>query len=147
MRAAEPEPAGRRWVGVGAAMGALVLAALVLRLWGIDHGLPYVFNADENAHFVPRAIGMFGHSLNPDYFINPPAFTYLLHILYGIWWGGRDAVGAAFAADPSTAFAIARAAAAACGVVAVGLLAWAGVRVLEARAAGLVAALLLAGGL
>ena len=93
---------------------------------------------------MPRAIGMFGHSLNPNYFINPPAYTYLLHILYGIWWGGRDAVGAAFAADPSTAFAIARAAAAACGVLAVALLAWAGVRMLEARAAGLVAALLLA---
>ena len=29
---------------------------------------------------MPRAIGMFGHSLNPDYFINPPAFTYLLHV-------------------------------------------------------------------
>jgi hypothetical protein len=126
------------------ALLALLAGALVLRLVGFRHGLPFVYNADENAHFVPRAIGMFGHSLNPNYFINPPAFTYLLHILYGIWWGGRDAVGAAFAADPSTAFAIARAAAAACGVIAVALLAWTGVRMLGMRSAGLVAALLLA---
>jgi hypothetical protein len=138
---------GRRRGGRAAFLVALLVllaGALALRLVAFKTGLPFVYNADENAHFVPRAIGMFGHSLNPDYFINPPAFTYLLHILYGIWWGGRDAVGAAFAADPATAFAIARAAAAACGVIAVALLAWAGVRMLEARAAGLVAALLLA---
>src|SRR3954451_18337145 len=134
----------REGLGWPAALAGLSLGPLILRLVGISTGLPYIYNADENSHFVPRAIGMFGHSLNPDYFINPPAFTYLLHILYGIWWGGRDAVGSAFAADPSTAFAIARAAAAACGVLAVALLAWAGVRLLEARAAGLVAALLLA---
>jgi hypothetical protein len=136
----------RRGGGKAFALALLVLlaGALVLRLVGFREGLPFVYNADENAHFVPRAIGMFGHSLNPDYFINPPAYTYLLHLLYGIWWGGRDAVGAAFAADPSTAFAIARAAAAACGVIAVALLAWAGVRMLSGRVAGLVAALLLA---
>jgi hypothetical protein len=122
----------------------LLAGALVLRVVGSKSGLPFVYNADENAHFVPRAIGMFGHSLNPNYFINPPAFTYLLHVVFLIRWGGRDAVGAAFASDPTTAFALARAAAAACGVVAVGLLVWAGARIFEARAAGLLAGLLLA---
>ena len=76
-------------------------------------GLPYVYNADENSHFVPRAIGMFGHSLNPDYFINPPAFTYVLHALFTVRWGTDPAtIGGAFAADPTTAFALARAASA-----------------------------------
>src|SRR6476660_2838560 len=117
-----------------AALGGLFFGSLILRLVGISTGLPFVYNADENAHFVPRAIGMFGHSLNPDYFINPPAYTYLLHVLYAVWWGGRDAVGSAFAADPTTAFAIARAASAACGVVAVALLALAGARMLASRA-------------
>ena len=61
-------------------------------------------------HFVPRAIGMFGHSLNPDYFVNPPAFTYLLHAaVRGPLGRTRRRVGGAFAADPTTAFAIARA--------------------------------------
>ena len=65
-------------------------------------GLPYVYNADENAHFVPRAIGMFGHGWNPDYFINPPAFTYVLHVLFAMRWGTDPAsVGGAFAADPT----------------------------------------------
>src|SRR5919108_1860380 len=128
---------------VASAVGALVVAALALRLWGIDHGLPYVFNADENAHFVPRAIGMFGHSLNPDYFINPPAFTYLLHVAFWARWGGREAVGDAFAADPGGAFGLARVLAAVLGAAAVGFLAWAGRRFWDWRV-GLVAGALLA---
>jgi hypothetical protein len=125
------------------AVGGLVVAALALRLWGIDHGLPYVFNADENAHFVPRAIGMFGHSLNPGYFINPPAYTYLLHVAFWGRWGGREAIGDAFAADPGSAFALARVLSAALGAAAVGFLAWAGRRLFDLRV-GLVAGALLA---
>src|SRR5688500_2661399 len=101
MRAAD-----RRWP---LAVAGVLLAAVALRLWGLQHGLPYVYTADETAHFVPRAIGMFGHSLNPEYFINPPAFTYLLHVAFWVRWGGREAVGEAFAADPTAAFTIARA--------------------------------------
>src|SRR3954451_19082871 len=141
---ARPRVRVREGLGWPAALAGLFLGSLILRLVGISTGLPFVYNADENAHFVPRAIGMFGHSLNPNYFINPPAYTYLLHIVFAIWWGGRDAVGAAFATDPTTAFAIARAAAAGCGVLAVALLALGGARLLDSRAAGLVAALLLA---
>jgi hypothetical protein len=125
------------------AVAAVIVAAVVLRLWGVRHGLPYVFNADENAHFVPRAIGMFGHSLNPEYFINPPAFTYLLHVAFWARWGGRDAVGDAFAADPTAAFTIARALAGLLGAAAAGLLIWAGARLFDKRA-GLIAGALLA---
>jgi hypothetical protein len=124
-------------------LAGVVATALALRLVGIDHGLPYVYSADENAHFVARAIGMFGHSYNPGYFINPPAFTYVLHVLFAIRWGGRDDVGEAFALDPSTAFLIGRVVAALLGAAAVGFLAWAGAR-LVGRRAGLIAAALLA---
>ncbi len=124
------------------ALAALVVGALALRLWGIDHGLPYVFNADENSHFVPRAIGMFGHSLNPEYFINPPAYTYLLHFAYWLWWGSRDALGNAFATDPATAFTIARVLSAVLGAAAVGFLAWAGRRLFDRRVGWLAGALL-----
>ena len=53
------EPAlPRRWAWAGL---ALVLAlALGLRLWGVGEGLPYVYDLDEAAHFVPRAIAMSG---------------------------------------------------------------------------------------
>src|SRR4051794_6642724 len=142
--ATRPRVRVREGLGWPAALPALSLGSLILRLVGISTGLPYVYNADENSHFVPRAIGMFGHSLNPNYFINPPAYTYLLHIAFAVRWGGREAVGAAFASDPTTAFALARALCAGCGVIAVGLGAWAGVRALESRAAGLLAGLLLA---
>jgi hypothetical protein len=125
------------------AVGALLVGAVVLRLWGVRHGLPYVYNADENAHFVPRAIGMFGHSLNPEYFINPPAFTYLLHAAFWVRWGGRDAVGNAFAADPAAAYTIARVLAGLLGAAAAGLLVWAGARLFDRRV-GLLAGALLA---
>ena len=125
------------------ALGALLLGALVLRLWGLKSGLPYVFNADENAHFVPRAIGMFGHSYNPGYFINPPALTYVLHAFFFLRWGSGDDVRAAFAANPGDVFVLARAVSAAAGTVAVGLLVWAGARMFDRRV-GLVAGALLA---
>ena len=118
-----------------AGIALLLLAALGLRLWGIRNGLPFVYNADENAHFVPRAIGMFGHSYNPGYFINPPAFTYLIHVALFLRYGGRDAVSDAFAADPGDIFVIARVLAALLGTAAVGFLVWAGVRVFGRRTA------------
>ena len=86
---------------------------------------------------MPRAIGMFGHSLNPDYFINPPAFTYVVHALFALRWGTDPAsVGGAYAADPTTAFAIARAASAVLGALAVSLTAIAGARLFDDRRVG-----------
>src|SRR4051794_32643073 len=138
MSAAEPR---RAWA---LALVALLAGAFVLRLIGLRTGLPYVYNADENAHFVPLAIGMFGHSLNPDYFVNPPAYTYLLHLAFGLRWGfDRAAVGDAFAADPGTAFTIARALSAALGALAAGLVAITGARLFDRRS-GLIAGVLLA---
>src|SRR3954453_21045760 len=82
------------------AVAALLLGALVLRLWGIKQGLPYAYNSDENAHFVPKAIGLFGHSWNPGYFVNPPAYTYLLHLVFAVWYGGGGGVSRHFAPPP-----------------------------------------------
>src|SRR5215217_154006 len=66
------------------ALAALLVGSLLLRLWGGDHGMPYAYNADENGHFVPRAIGMYQHEWNPDYLVNPPAFTYVLNLVFTI---------------------------------------------------------------
>jgi hypothetical protein len=125
-----------------AGVALLLLAALGLRLWGIRHGLPFVYNADENAHFVPRAIGMFGHSYNPGYFINPPAFTYLIHAALFVRYGDRDGVSDAFAADQGDIFVLARVLAALLGTAAVGFLVWAGVRFFGRRVALVAGALL-----
>src|SRR5829696_2252190 len=124
-------------------LAAVLALALGLRLWGIKQGLPYAYNADENAHFLPRAIGMFGHDLDPGYYVNPSAYTYVLHILLAVRYGGRLAVGEAFASDPTAVWTMARAASAVLGTIAAGLLYLAGRR-LAGRGAGLLAAAMLA---
>jgi hypothetical protein len=144
---APPEPAERRrerrfdwrWA---LALTALLVVALLLRLWGIDHGLPYAYNSDENAHFVPKAIGLFGHDWNPEYFVNPPGYTYLLHLIFAVWYGGGEGVSDRFAVDPTHVFELARIVAALLGVLATGLLYLAGARLFDRRVGFLAAAIL-----
>jgi hypothetical protein len=101
---------------------ALILGAtFLLRLWGIKQGLPYSYNVDEATHFVPRAIAFFSHDYNPQYFLNPPAYSYLLHIVFELWYGSGDAVSRAYTTDPTSVFVLARVVAAALGTAAVGL--------------------------
>lgn len=130
---------GRLWAW--GALCLLLVLALALRLWGIGQGLPYAYNSDENAHFLARAIGMFGHSLNPEYFANPPALTYLLHMLLAVRYGSGAAVGHAYATHPTEVWVLARVAVAVLGTLAVWLLYAAGSR-LFGRAVGLAAAAL-----
>jgi len=129
-----------RW---GIAVALVLVAAFLLRIWGIKQGLPYAYNADENAHFVPKAIALFGHGWNPHYFVNPPAYTYVLHVLFDLWFGGRAGVSHAYATNQTEVFVIARVASAILGTVAVGLLYLVGARMFDRRV-GLLAAGLLA---
>ncbi|MBS1870480.1 MAG: glycosyltransferase family 39 protein [Actinobacteria bacterium] len=123
------------------ALAGVLLGALALRLWGIGHGLPFSYNADEEGHFVPVAIGFFGHDLDPGYFLNPPGYTELLYAIYAVWFGGRGAVAHAYLSDPSEVFLIARATVALLGVAAVWLLYLAGARLFDRAVALLAAAL------
>ena len=125
-----------------AAIGAVMAAALGLRVWGLEVGLPHVFNVDESAHFVPRAIGMFDHDYDPRYFINPPALTYVLHGLYWLRFGGEQS-RELMATDPGLIYGHARVAVAVLAALAVGAIAWAGTRLFDRRV-GFVAAVLLA---
>jgi hypothetical protein len=127
----------RRWAWP--ALGVVLGVGLALRLWGVQQGLPYAYNADEADHFVPHAVAMFGHGLNPHYFANPPAFTYVLHYLFAIAYGGGDGVRRAFALHPTDVYTLARAAAAVLGVAALWLLYATGAR-LFGRCVGLLAA-------
>lgn len=129
------------WWGLGVV--TLLVGAFLLRIWGVDHGMPYAYNADENAHFLPKAIGLFGHGWNPHYFVNPPAYTYVLHIVFAVWFGGRDGVSATFASNPTEVWVVARVTAAAIGTLAVWLMYLAGRRFFDRRV-GLLAAGLLA---
>ncbi|MGA9858588.1 MAG: glycosyltransferase family 39 protein, partial [Solirubrobacteraceae bacterium] len=117
-------------------------AALGLRLWGIRQGLPYSYNSDEATHFVPRAIAFFSHDYNPQYFLNPPAYSYLLHGVFELWFGSADAVRRAFATDPTGVFVLARVVAAGLGTLAVWLTYLAGARLFDRTIALLGAAVL-----
>src|SRR5579884_1164811 len=83
-------------------LAALLLSTFLLRLWGIKQGLPYSYNVDEATHFVPRAIGFFGHDLNPHYFLNPPAYSYLLYIVFELWFGGADTIRHLYTTGPAS---------------------------------------------
>ncbi len=123
----------------GAAVCVLLALAFGLRIWGVHHGLPYAYNADENAHFVTRAIGLFGHGWDPQYYVNPPAYTYLAHLLLGVAYGGRAGVSKAFATDPTQIWVLARVLSAVLGTLAVWLTYLAGTRLVDRRV-GLLAA-------
>lgn len=125
------------------ALAVILLGTLALRLWGIKQGLPYSYNVDEATHFVPRAVGFFSHDLDPQYFLNPPAYTYLLHVALELWYGSADAVSRAYATDPTDIFLIGRVLAAVLGTVAVWLTYLAGVRLFD-RAVALLAAAIFA---
>ena len=66
---------------------------------------------------MPRAVRMFAQrSLNPHYFANPPAFTYLLHFLFAIaYGGGAGVVHATSRTHPADVYTLARVAAAVLG--------------------------------
>jgi 4-amino-4-deoxy-L-arabinose transferase-like glycosyltransferase len=123
----------------GPALALLLIVTFLLRLWGIKQGLPYSYNVDEATHFVPRAVAFSGHDLNPHYFLNPPAYSYLLHIVFELWFGSSDAVSRAYATNPTELFVVARVVAAVLGTIAVWLTYLAGTRFFN-RNVGLMAA-------
>ena len=118
----------------------VLLAGLGLRLWGVRQGLPYPYNTDEAQHFVPHAVEMFRKStLNPHYFANPPAFTYLLHFLFRLWYGSPEGAVRALELHPEGVYTLARVAVALLGTGSLWLLYATGAR-LFGRAVGLLAA-------
>jgi hypothetical protein len=123
------------WGGI-----ALVLAtALALRLWGVKSGLPYIYNIDEAGHFVPKAVAMSSGGLNPRYFVNPPALTYVLHLAFVVRFGGDHGVLREYASHPDRVFLVARVVVALLGTGAVWLLYLLGARLFD-RWVGLLAA-------
>ncbi|HEY7817957.1 MAG TPA: glycosyltransferase family 39 protein, partial [Vicinamibacteria bacterium] len=77
-----PLPRDRGWLP-----GILLLAA-ALRLYGIGHGLPFVYNPDE-ANILARALSV-ARSLDPEYYLYPSFFFYLLFgLMGGLFVAGR----------------------------------------------------------
>ena len=139
MPTAEYSDGSRRWAWCGL---ALVLAtALGLRLWGVKQGLPYIYNIDEAGHFVPKAVEMFSHGLDPHYFVNPPALTYVLHVVFAVWFGGGQGVTREYGLHPDDVYLVARVTVALLGTAAVWLLYLLGSRLFDRRVGLLAAAI------
>jgi hypothetical protein len=122
-------------------LALVLIAALGLRLWGIKQGLPYIYNIDEAGHFVPKAVTMFSNGLNPRYFVNPPALTYVLHIVFALWFGGGHGVLREYALRPDEVFLVARVTVALLSTAAVWMLYLLGARLFDRRIGLLAAAI------
>lgn len=130
-----------------------LLAALALRLNGVDFGLPALNDPDEPLFMMTAFEMLRNHSLNPGWFGHPATVTLYCLALVMLAVGGIgiasgrfadvDAFAAAVYVDPGIVFLPARLFIVACGVVCVYLTYRLGKRLGGART-GLIAALFLA---
>ena len=95
---------------------AIFGVGLGLRLVGLAHGLPHVYNPDE-VSILSRALGLGSGDLNPHNFLYPSLFFYVLAAATGILAGMQWALGqvsslgafeARFWQDPTTVYLAAR---------------------------------------
>ncbi len=133
-----------------AILGLILVAGLALRVQNNDYGLPFVYSIDEASHFTDRAVLMFREGIDPGYYQNPAAYTYLVYVVLRVMYGPLQVVfdlpfgnvTDQFAKDPEQIWVTARTLAALlcmCGVVAV----WWAARRLWGMREGLAAAAVL----
>ena len=130
---------------IAVALFLILVAAFVLRMVGIGHGLPYAYNLDESNYYVVKAIRMVNDGLSPHWFVNPPAFTYLLAAAFKVLSGGGRGFYEVYTRNPEPVWIVARTISAALGTLAVGLIYATGARLFN-RLAGVFAAAILATG-
>ncbi len=63
----------------------IIFVGFALRIWGINFGLPYQLHQDEPI-IINHALAYGSGDLNPHFFIIPPFCSYILFILYGIYY-------------------------------------------------------------
>ncbi len=74
-------PGGAGWV-----LGGALLLGLVLRLWGLDFGLPHTATRPDESFLVHRALTIAGGQWNPHFFNYPTLHLYLLAAVYGFYY-------------------------------------------------------------
>jgi hypothetical protein len=129
----------------------VALAAVALRVPGLDYGLPAVYNPDEIA-ILNRALGLVTNRLDPGNFVYPSLYFYALlaweglgfvvALILGTVQSGAD-FERAFFIDPTWHFLTGRAFTVVCAALTVVATAHLGARLYDRRV-GLVAALFLA---
>lgn len=100
----------------GARLLGILILGFLLRLAGVQFGLPYLYHADEPI-VVNHALAYGSGDLNPHFFKIPPLISYLLFICYGIFYltgkvtglfSGVSEFETLFYTDPSAFYLIAR---------------------------------------
>jgi 4-amino-4-deoxy-L-arabinose transferase-like glycosyltransferase len=132
-------------------LALILLAGFAIRVWNNDYGLPFVYSIDEASHFASRAVEMFWQDLDPGYYQNPSAYTYLIYGLLRAMYGPfgfifdlpYGNVTEQFDKDPAEIWIAARTLAAVLCMVGVAATYWAARRLWGVRE-GLVAAAVLA---
>ena len=114
-------------------LSLILLIGAILRFWGIQYGLPGIYNSDESLHLLN--VLYMGATKNPQplYFLYPTAFHlfllpfyaiyYLIGLSLGVFKNSAD-LAASYAINPTGLFLVGRMTAAAFGV-ATGYLTWA----------------------
>ncbi len=131
-------------------LALILVAGFALRVWNIDYGLPFVYSIDEGSHFTSRAIEMFWQDLDPGYYQNPSAYTYIVYAVLRVMYGPLGFVfdlrfgnvTDQFDKDPTQIWIAARTLAAALCMAGVAAVYWAARRLWGVRE-GLVAAAVL----
>jgi 4-amino-4-deoxy-L-arabinose transferase-like glycosyltransferase len=138
----------------------IILLALVLRIWAVDFGLPYLYHPDEPDKIVTALRMLKTGDLNPHYFKKPSLFLYLNTLAYvpysmavqqaGVIGARADipeptmlAMGVGIEPLPSVVL-VSRLMSVFFGTAAVAVCFWAAWRLTSRSAAGLLAAALLA---
>lgn len=97
-------------------LGAILFLGLLLRVWGLDFGLPFLYHQDEPM-VVNHALAYGSGDLNPHYFALPPLLSYILFIAYGLLfvagrlagiWSGTGEMALYFFRDPSLFYLVGR---------------------------------------
>jgi len=95
---------------------SVISIGFILRVWGIDFGLPHQFHQDEPI-IVNHALAYGAGDLNPHFFIVPPLTSYILFFCYGIYYvllsllgaiKGTEAFAISFFKDPTPFYLIGR---------------------------------------
>ena len=90
-----------RAAGPGPGWRSCSRGGLGLRLWGVAAGPALRLQRRRGRPLrAARGRDVRAQDLNPHYFANPPAFTYVLHYLFAVWYGGGDRRAARLRAAP-----------------------------------------------
>ena len=126
-------------------LGGILVIALLLRVWSLRHGLPFVYNVDEEQHFTSRAAELRHDDFDPGYFENPPGLTYLLWLAFVIRYAGHSLTSLG-EGNATVLYLTGREIVAVIGTAVVGVTYALGTRLARDRSAGLVAAAVMAVG-